>query len=283
MSEARFRAAIGAAAKFEEGRAYATIALFDLREIADECGMGWREAEVEALRFGVCPVRYARNLGTVGIEGQIKLLESRAAVVGLGGLGGLTSELLARAGVGHLILIDGDDFAESNLNRQLLCTEQELGQGKAAAAMARISAVNDAVVVETIGQYIASDEDAETFLASADLAVDALDGNDARRIVSRFCRRARIPLVHGAIGGLWAQAAIFGPDDPNTKAPWDADENLPDKGEEQDTGNPSFTAAFCASLQTAMAVQIITGVGSIRTGVLHWFDLGEGTMQRLVL
>ena len=83
----------------------------------------------------------------MGIDGQARLLSSTAAVVGAGGLGGLIIELLARFGVGRLILIDGDTFTEDNLNRQLLCREGDLGRKKIERAVERVREVNSAVEV----------------------------------------------------------------------------------------------------------------------------------------
>ena len=84
--------------------------------------------EIAALKQGVIPCRYLRNIGTIGPDGQIKLLQSTVAVVGAGGLGGTAIELLARQGVGHLIIIDNDRFAEQNLNRQIMSREGNLGE-----------------------------------------------------------------------------------------------------------------------------------------------------------
>ncbi len=172
-----FRELIAREARPIEGRDYAVIPLRTCRDIASGLGMTYREAEIAALRMGVCPSRYERNMGTIGLAGQIKLLESHVAVVGLGGLGGLIADLLARAGVGHMVLID--------------CVESDIGRGKAEVAFERTSAVNDALDIEVIALYIESEEDAEAFLSSAELVVDALDNNTARKIVSACCTRPR--------------------------------------------------------------------------------------------
>ena len=94
--------------------------------------------------------RYDRNLGTIGLAGQEKLAAAKVAVIGAGGLGGLVIELLARMGVGYLRIIDGDTFAAHNLNRQLLATENNLNQGKAQAAVARVAAINSDVTAEAV-------------------------------------------------------------------------------------------------------------------------------------
>ena len=273
-----FRELIERESHSPEGAGYKVVPFRTCRDIASGLGMTYREAEIAALRAGVCPSRYERSMGTIGLEGQIKLLESHVAVVGLGGLGGLITDLLARAGVGHMVLIDGDDFSENNLNRQILCTEADIGRGKAEVAFERTSAINDALDVEVIALFIESGEDAEYFLSSAELVIDALDNNKTRKIVSDYCKKKKIPFVHGAIGGMWAQTAVFGPDD---KTPWDAIPNLPDKGVEQQTGNPPFTPAFCAAMQVALAIETITGIGDAKQGMLNWYDLGTGEVVRV--
>ena len=125
-----------------------TVSLSVCREAASLSGLSVREAEIAALRGGLCPARYERTIGTFGLEGQARLLESSAAVAGCGGLGGWITEILARAGVGRLILIDGDVFDENNLNRQLYATEENIGEPKAAAAAERVRQVNSGVTAE---------------------------------------------------------------------------------------------------------------------------------------
>ncbi|MGB9826199.1 MAG: ThiF family adenylyltransferase, partial [Desulfofundulus sp.] len=116
-------------------------------ELAKELNMPRREIQITALESGIVPGRYLRNMGTVGVAGQLRLLSSTVAVVGCGGLGGLVVELLARMGVGRLVLVDGDVFDDNNLNRQVLCTEADLGKPKVMAAYERALAVNAAVEV----------------------------------------------------------------------------------------------------------------------------------------
>lgn len=249
------------------------------REVAEVSGVSWREMEIFALDCGFCPSRYERSIGTLGLAGQKKLLESSAAVIGCGGLGGLIVELLARAGVGRLSLVDGDTFAESNLNRQLLCAESDIGRGKAEAALTRARAVNAALDVRSVNGCFGEDN-AEECLTGASLAIDALDNNQSRRILLQECRKRGIPFVHGAIGGFWAQVGVFFPGD---RSPWDGMKNPPDKGVELSTGNPPFTPAFAASLQAALALKILSGAGEVTGGVLHWCDLSEMSMRGLAL
>lgn len=261
------------------GGDYPVISIDDCVKAAKRAGVSRREAEIYALRLGICPARYERSVGTFGLEGQRKLLESSAAVAGCGGLGGLIVELLARAGVGHLTLIDGDVFSESNLNRQLLCAEGDIGRGKAEAARARALAVNGALDVTACGLYL-DEENAGACLEGVSLAVDAMDNNRSRLIVLRECRRRGIPFVHGAIGGLWAQVGVFYPGD---RTPWDDMSEVPDRGAELYMGNPPFTPAFAASLEASLALRILSGSGGPPSGVLYWCDLSEPSMRSLKL
>ena len=88
--------------------------------------------------------RYERNRIFSRVQ-QEELSEKKAAVIGCGGLGGYAAEMLVRAGVGHIRVCDGDVFDETNLNRQVLCTEKNLGKNKAEAAVERINSINSEV------------------------------------------------------------------------------------------------------------------------------------------
>jgi tRNA A37 threonylcarbamoyladenosine dehydratase len=123
------------------------IALERVRALASEFDVSPREVELTALEARVLPRRYLRSLGTVGWGGQIKLLRSTVAVVGLGGLGGSVIEGLARMGVGRLIIVDADVFFDHNLNRQVLSAEAGLGLLKVEVARSRIAQINAAVEV----------------------------------------------------------------------------------------------------------------------------------------
>ena len=237
------------------------------RETAKMAGISPREVELWACRNGICPSRYERSIGTLGLDGQARLLSSRAAVIGCGGLGGWIIETLARAGVGEIVVADGDVFSDNNLNRQMLCDENSIGRSKALAAMARAQAVNAAVEITAWNEFLTPDN-ADRILSGCQLAVDALDGNNARSILLSACRKLEIPMVHGAIGGFWGQTCVLFPGD---TAPWELASGG-DKGIEQVTGNPPFTPAFIAALESAEAIRILASVGDPLKELL-WCDL----------
>ncbi len=250
------------------------------RELAAAFGLPAREIERWACENGIVPSRYERNIGTLKTEGQARLLASTAAVVGLGGLGGLIADLLARAGVGCLVLVDGDTFSDHNLNRQILCNELNLGKPKSSVAENHIRAVNGSVETRVFETFL-NDSNALEILSGCSLAIDALDSNGARRVLRRACRDLGIPMVHGAIAGFWGQAGVFLPED---STPWDGpEEALPDRGVELETGNPPFTPAFVAALEAAEAIKVLAGVSKPLRHRLLWADLDRGDFQKLRL
>ncbi len=247
------------------------------RELALRYEVPLREVEAWACRQGICPSRYERSTGTLGLEGQARLLSSTAAVVGCGGLGGLIVDLLARSGVGKLVLVDDDVFTDNNLNRQLLSEESLIGSRKVDAAAAHVASVNGAVETVPVAERL-TEGNARSMLFGCDIAMDGLDNNSSREILRRTCRDLGIPMVHGAIGGFWGQATVLYPED---NAPWEATGGT-EKGVETRLGNPPFTPAFIASIEAAEAIRFLAGVGKPLRDLL-WCDLGQHDYFRIRL
>lgn len=155
--------------------------------------------------------RYGRN-GILTTAEQAMFSDKTVAVIGCGGLGGHVLEMLGRLGVGHLIACDGDRLEPSNLNRQILSTEDTLGKFKAEAARQRMAVVNSEVEVTTACSYLDLESGPEV-LAGCDVVVDGLDSGRARLTLQRLCRSLGIPLVHGAIDGWFGQVTTVLPGD----------------------------------------------------------------------
>ena len=249
------------------------------REIAASEGLSVREFEAELLKNGVIPYRYLRNIGTFGTDGQAKLLLSSAAVVGCGGLGGWIVELLARIGMGRLTLIDGDVFSESNLNRQALCTEAALGRNKAEVAAARVRDINSAI--ETVSHPVMLTEDnAKSLLEGIVIVFDALDNLPSRLILLKAAQDLGIPMIHGAIAGWWGQVSVAEPGNRVLASLW---EGRGEKGVEIIVGTPGFTPSATASLQVALGVRTLLGLGKTISPDLFWLDLEGPGLERLPL
>lgn len=204
--------------------------------------------------------RYKRNQKSISLEDQAKLTGSHVAVVGCGGLGGYLAEEFARLGVGHLLLIDGDRFEVSNLNRQLYATENTLGQWKVVVCKERLKAVNSEVEVDIVKSWF-REEDANYLLQRADgqapldLVCDALDNIPARLALERACHALNIPLLFEAIGGWYGQLGFSFPGDFSIARLFGKSE----QGVEKVLGNPAFTPAVVASLAVAESVKYLTG------------------------
>ncbi len=256
------------------------LSLESCRELARAKRLPLRAAEIMALEQGSVPHRYLRNIGTIGIEGQLRLLRSCAAVVGAGGLGGTIIELLARMGVGRIIIIDDDRFAEQNLNRQIMCTERDIGKYKAAVAARRVKRVNPAVSAIPITERLTK-KNAVRLLKDADVVVDGLDNLPSRLAVEKACRELKVPFIHGSIAGFCGQFMTVYPEDPGLEAVYGTMSSLPDTGMEVRLGNPATTPALVATLQVQEAVKIITGVGEPIRNRLLVVDLISSTLQSL--
>ena len=225
---------------------------------AERFGIPCGTVEEAALVLGCLPARYQRNRQAISAAQQLALFRSRVAVIGCGGLGGYIIEQLARLGVGTIIAIDPDIFEEHNLNRQLLSTPATLGRAKVDAAAARVADINPAVTLIPLRTAYAP-ENGTALLGGAHVVVDALDCIPTRLALADTCAELDLPLVHGAIGGWYGQVATQFPGDDTIQrlySRW-----VEGKGVEQQLGNPSFTPAVVASLETAEVCKILLGVG----------------------
>ena len=216
--------------------------------------------------------RYDRNR-IFSIEQQDELGEKKAAVIGCGGLGGYAIEMLARAGVGHLRVCDGDVFDETNLNRQLLCTEDVLGKSKAEAAAERIKAVNSKTDAEAFCCNL-TEENADEILAECDVVIDALDSVGAKLMLQRACRRQEIPMIHGAIGGWFGQVTTIFPGNDTLSLIYSDDTEV-----SQELGNPSFSPAMVSAIQVSEAVKVMLGKDDILMRKLLFIDLMTNDFQ----
>lgn len=257
------------------------LSLAEIRALAQEVGCSTRQAELAALEARILPERYRRNLGTIGWDGQQRLLCATVAVVGAGGLGGWIIEGLARMGVGHLIIIDGDTFQENNLNRQLGCTELTLGRAKAECLAERVGEVNSAVAAVAHVAWLRADNAAE-LLSGAAVVVDALDTLPARMILSQAARELGAPLVHGAIGGYTGQLTTILPGGVGLEALYGSGP-LPERGVEAQLGNPAATPMMIAAWQIHEVIKLLTGQGMALTGRLLVMDAEFGEMTEIQL
>jgi sulfur carrier protein ThiS adenylyltransferase len=263
------------------------------RRIARATGARLRDVEATACDAGIMPERYIRNHAFFSPAEQARLLRATVLLVGLGGLGGHVLDMLARAGVGRIVGVDGDVFEASNLNRQLLSAEARLGMPKAEAAALYVAAVNGAVEFAGVAAFIdaagmdglcagrlparaGETADACRNLPVPDLVVDALGGLASRMALHGAAERAGLPLVTAAVAGLTGLVATV---QPGSVSPY---ELLGAGGAAEDgLGTPAPAVACAASMQASEALRLLAGRPSL-DGVLL-FDLSDGTFQRVRL
>ena len=251
-----------------------------VRFIASKKKIPLLEVEISCLEQNIVPTRYLRNIGTVGIEGQLKLLRSTVVVCGAGGLGGTIIELLARQGAGHLVIIDNDKFSENNLNRQIIATESDLNKSKVKVSASRIKKINSAVTITDINIKIVA-KNVKHLMKDANVVMDGLDSLKTRRIVANACNEFKIPFVHGAIAGFSGQLMTIFPGDKGLDAICGLSSNK--CGIETQTGNPAATAAIVAAWEVQEAIKIITGIGTPLRNRLIFLDFADGTFDEISL
>lgn len=162
-------------------------------------------------------LRYNRQiiLKQFDFEGQEALKQSSILVLGAGGLGCAASQYLATAGVGKLTLIDDDVVELSNLQRQVLHTDADIGKKKVESAAESLKLLNPHLAVETIDRRL-SDDDLIALVQSHSLVLDACDNVETRNQLNRLCYQAKVPLVSGAAIRMEGQISVFTYQDENT-------------------------------------------------------------------
>lgn len=148
--------------------------------------------------------RYERQIiiPQIGEEGQKRLTDARVTVIGAGGLGSPVLTYLVQAGVGHIRCIDCDVVSESNLNRQFLHTEQNIGKEKTFSAKETLEKMNSAIQIEPISAKMTT-ENVDRLIEGSQVVVDCVDNIEARLLVNKACLKKDIPLVEGGINGFY--------------------------------------------------------------------------------
>ncbi len=205
--------------------------------------------------------RYIRNIPALTEADMEKLAESHVLVAGCGGLGGNVIEQLARLGIGHLTVVDGDVFEESNLNRQILCTTANIGENKALAAADRVRSIDPDIDVRPVPEFITK-ENASALAADADIVIDALDSIASRLMLEDAAAEAGLYLVHGGISGWSLQAMLVPPGSGLLHSLYE--------GITEDDLKTSLvmTPAACASIEVSLAVSHLCGSATDLEGKL---------------
>lgn len=215
----------------------------------------------------------SRQMSIVTRSEQQRFKDAKITVIGCGGIGGETIEMLARMGIGELVLVDKDAYDLSNLNRQTLATITDLGLVKSEVAAEKVRIINPYVKTTTINEHVDTGNIDEV-IGDSDIVIDALDNVLTRVIVSRKAKEKGIPYIHGAIHGTMGQITVFLP---NSDKTYEEMFNLPSVGKELNdetidalknvtSGVPPVigpTPNLIGCLEAFEAYKIITGVGKV--------------------
>jgi len=249
--------------------------------IAGECDCKAHDVYTMALKEGICPYRYIRNRESISLEEQLRMAEFRVAIVGAGGLGGNVILLLARLGIGYLVVVDQDVFDETNLNRQALCSQRSLGKPKCEEAVLAVGSINPGTQVFPHRLKLDRSNAVET-LAGCDLVVDALDNVQDRLVLEEAAKELGIPFVHGALAGFEGQLMTIFPGDPGLKQLYGNEGSDLDRSKRPEAvlGVPALMPSLVATFQSMEALKIILGRGkTFRKAMVH-VDLETGQMDK---
>lgn len=229
------------------------------------------------------PERYTRQtrLQNFGEAGQQKLGKAKVLVIGAGGLGVPVLQYLSGMGVGTIGIVDNDVVDITNLQRQILYTENDLGKPKVEVAKQKLQALNSEIEIISFPTYI-STENALEIMTDFDVIIDASDNFPTRYLVNDACVILKKPLIYGALHAFEGQVSVFNhkggptyrclfPEMPNP-------EEIPDCNE---NGVLGIIPGIIGSLQALEAVKVITGIGETLSGKLLLFDGLNQSQQKI--
>lgn len=226
--------------------------------------------------------RYQRQtmLADFGEAGQERLGRSSALIVGLGGLGTPVATYLAASGIGRLGIADFDTVSETNLQRQILYEESQVGMPKAECAAKRMRAMNSALTIEAYPQGIAPDTAAE-IIGRYDIVLDCTDNFATRMLIDSTCALLGKPWVHGSIDGLYGQVTVF-----NHHAGKRYADLYPDGANLAGTkhgpiGTFGPVPGCIGSIQAMEVIKVLTGLGQPLDGRLLVVDLFDVSTQTI--
>lgn len=231
--------------------------------------------------------RYIRQLmiPQIGRHGQQRLADASVTVIGAGGLGSPVLTYLTAAGIGKIRIIDCDTVSESNLNRQFLHGEDDIGKRKTDSAEESLRRLNPSVRIETIYEKVTA-ENADRLIGEPDAAVDCVDSIGTRLLVNASCVRRNIPLVEGGVEGFYGYVTVvlrsgtclacLGYDRVEDGGDAGSDDWAEDGGDaDRDAAAvPALGAAagVIGSLQAAECLKLLLGVGEVLSGRLLQYD-----------
>jgi molybdopterin-synthase adenylyltransferase len=229
-------------------------------------------------------VRYSRHilLDEIGIEAQTKLLNATALIIGAGGLGSPAALYLASAGVGTIIIADGDTVDATNLQRQIMHTEARVGHAKVSSGAQAMAAINSGIKVITINTRLQGQALLDA-VGRANVVLDCSDNFATRHAINRACVEKKVPLVSGAAIQFEGQLAVFDSRQPDSPCYHCL---FPQSGHAPDAlcatmGVFAPLTGIIGTMQAAQALKILGGFGDANVGQLMMLDTLSLSWQTL--
>jgi adenylyltransferase/sulfurtransferase len=204
------------------------------------------------------------------MDGQKKLMNATIAVVGVGGLGCPVAQSLVTAGIGKLVLIDGDDVELSNLHRQPLHGADDIGKKKVNSAKESLNKINSETTIKIVDDYL-DEQNGLDLLKNCDVIIDATDNIETRQLIDRFSKETNVPMVYGGLYRWEGQVAVLNVDgSPGYR------ELFPDPPSGGDTcadaGVLGMLPGIIGNIQALEAVKLIVGIEPNLIGKLLIYD-----------
>ncbi|HUH78626.1 MAG TPA: HesA/MoeB/ThiF family protein [Methanoregula sp.] len=221
--------------------------------------------------------RYKRQILLFGEAGQEKLKQAHIFIAGAGGLGCPVAIYLAVAGIGTITIVDRDVVDQSNLNRQILHADRDIGRKKTASAVEKLRILNPDITVHAVDATI-DGSNVRKLVGGADGIVDAMDNFPTRYLLNELAHEKKIPFFHGAVRGMYGQAMTVLPGDspclacvfPHAPPP----EVFPVVG---------VTPGFIGTVQATEVIKFLTGTGELLAGRLFMWDGLTGRAEEIAV
>lgn len=224
-------------------------------------------------------LRFSREIALreISVEGYEAIRESSVSVVGLGATGSPVSDLFVRAGIGKIRLIDGDTVDISNIHRQVLYAEGDVGRKKVEAAASRLKEINSGCEIETVDNFIEAGNIKET-IGTPSVVIDGTDNMGARKLINRYCVENGIPWVFISSIGTVSQAKAIVPGKTSCLECFiDPDAGYPMSCEE--TGVLASAPVMASGLAWTLALKIL--MGREISGNLYHIDPWQMSMEKV--
>jgi len=229
-------------------------------------------------------LRYSRQimLPQIDISGQEKLLSSRVLIMGMGGLGSPVAMYLASAGIGHLVLVDDDVVELSNLQRQIIHSDQDIGLSKVASAKHTIQNLNSEIEVTCFEKRL-DETELDKEIAAADIVIDGTDNFSSRFAINKQCVKNKTPLISGAAIRMEGQVSVFNktPSSPCYRCLYKDEGEL--DASCSNNGVLSPVVGIIGSIQANEAIKVLLDIGETLDGKLLMFDAMQMEWRTLKL